>query len=1127
MHDIHALEGVFQDSCELDLTTSNSGIMLQFMFVVIKVILDGISGRISHVHARVVLGLLSGMIVMYYSLPMISCAQRIFQYFSPCMGVFGYGVDPIDLFSFHTLSSYLAVCAVVHCLLTGTVMHIHAYCLHITLEGGNVTHGTHRGARDTPSSTGTDGHPPDDNPTLIQNFQDSTSPFMSDTGTEWYIDSGANITSAYVNFQFGIKGHDITQAYLGDENGLELDVTEEGESDNASSTGSPPSLISASEDSRDGVNELRDAYRPDWPQWIRLEYYQRAWYGNERNAMDWLRVTNAHIRALRLDGQLEGFLEESDSDESYMGGLDRPMVERNFFHDRPVYDEPFGGLRGGARDGEDPLPAPHPESEEERNARLERELEEMRRSLLEMTSQKIRAQERLDAELKEKQEREQQIKVTVAAAKERVAQGRVTDPAREATQARSRSADDTRSPEFKSGQDLLKLKEALKSTPKPKDADFTPKDKEREGFGGPAVVRERGRRPEREDSEEGSPLVRPSLAMSDGQRFAEAEKAFRRVLEDQQKELKDVQAEVRRLTMGANEREKSPAFDPTSRNRKNAEFFTIDTPRDTTGAEDTLEPRKLEKKYRLSLSEKQAAGEEIPFDPSHDMSTLTVESVSKRSTPVAHPIFPKEIKGMKLPDALMEICLWEEKSASWMGTQSNAGNRIWKLIQRAVHDWLHQRYQRLGGREIAKWNYSKIWPGGKDGDALSVWASQQVYYIEKCLESDEALYIRYLEECQMRDLNPLQKIIAVYITVYLQYGVGSVDDLLQLATRLQNPKSFIDKLDGKHWRSGLMRWIALRTISGKILKQAFEMQEDLKPSVHRTARNLQSLVDFMLPKLHYSDEDDLKKLAKGSGIDTLHPTERGNEMLLQEILDMCIYSQAIFGYEIKKSEPPKKKANAGLEDTSGNDSGGKGGKGEKPKKETANLTAQQRSDNQRQRDHAVNAYISLRHPNKTFERKAITDEMLAAKKGGQAALAQEWSAHLTKVAEEKAKGKGKGKGTEWWQKASPSPKGKQKGAGKPKGSGKSGKGENHGICYYILRGETCPNGTNCRFLHELPKPSVANNAQGGAQSSGSEERFKRDCHRWVAEGVCPGKEAGTCKYQHHANRKGAGLPKEG
>ena len=110
------------------------------MFVVIKVILDGISCRISHVHARMVLGLLSGMIVMYYSLPMISCAQRIFQYFSPCMGVFGYGVDPIDLFSFHTLSSYLAVCAVVQCLLTGTVMHIHAYCLHITLEGGNVTH---------------------------------------------------------------------------------------------------------------------------------------------------------------------------------------------------------------------------------------------------------------------------------------------------------------------------------------------------------------------------------------------------------------------------------------------------------------------------------------------------------------------------------------------------------------------------------------------------------------------------------------------------------------------------------------------------------------------------------------------------------------------------------------------------------------------------------------------------------------------------------------------------------------------------------------------------------------------------------------------------------------------------
>ena len=147
MHDIHALEGVFQDSCELDLTTSNSGIMLQFSLSVIKVILDGISSRISHVHARVFLGLLSSMIVMYYSLPMISCAQRIFQYFSPCMGVFGYGVDPIDLFSFHTLSSYLAVCAVVQCLLTGTVMHIHAYCLHITLEGGNVTQQPGYGAR--------------------------------------------------------------------------------------------------------------------------------------------------------------------------------------------------------------------------------------------------------------------------------------------------------------------------------------------------------------------------------------------------------------------------------------------------------------------------------------------------------------------------------------------------------------------------------------------------------------------------------------------------------------------------------------------------------------------------------------------------------------------------------------------------------------------------------------------------------------------------------------------------------------------------------------------------------------------------------------------------------------------
>ena len=117
------------------------------MFVVIKVILDGIIYRISHVHAPMVLGLLSGMIVMYYSLPMISCAQRIFQYFSPCMGVFGFGVDPIDLFSLHTLSSYLAVCAVVHCLLTGIVMHIHACCVHITLESGNITHSIEAGAK--------------------------------------------------------------------------------------------------------------------------------------------------------------------------------------------------------------------------------------------------------------------------------------------------------------------------------------------------------------------------------------------------------------------------------------------------------------------------------------------------------------------------------------------------------------------------------------------------------------------------------------------------------------------------------------------------------------------------------------------------------------------------------------------------------------------------------------------------------------------------------------------------------------------------------------------------------------------------------------------------------------------
>ena len=234
---------------------------------------DWIVCRLSNIYAGSVL-ILSIMSALYYSLPTIFCEHRIFQIFQLRMGVFGLGVDPIDLtYTSQILFSYLAVCAVVHCLLTGIVMHIHAYCLHITLEGGNVTHGTHRGARDTPSSTGTDGHPPDDNPTLIQNFQDSSLWHHPFTRSEWYIDTGASTHLAHINLQFGIKGHDITQAYLGDENGLELDVTEEGESDNASSTGSPPSLISASEDSRDGVNELRDAYRPDWPQWIRLEYY--------------------------------------------------------------------------------------------------------------------------------------------------------------------------------------------------------------------------------------------------------------------------------------------------------------------------------------------------------------------------------------------------------------------------------------------------------------------------------------------------------------------------------------------------------------------------------------------------------------------------------------------------------------------------------------------------------------------------------------------------------------------------------------------------------------------------------------------------------------------------------------
>ena len=121
--------------------------MLQFLVVVINVSMDWISYRISHVSARVVLGLLSIMIALYNSLPMISCAQRIFQYFSPSMGVFGYGVAPIDLFLSQTLSSYLAVCAVVQCVLTVIVMHIHAYCLHITLEDGNVTQKKGYGAR--------------------------------------------------------------------------------------------------------------------------------------------------------------------------------------------------------------------------------------------------------------------------------------------------------------------------------------------------------------------------------------------------------------------------------------------------------------------------------------------------------------------------------------------------------------------------------------------------------------------------------------------------------------------------------------------------------------------------------------------------------------------------------------------------------------------------------------------------------------------------------------------------------------------------------------------------------------------------------------------------------------------
>ena len=118
---------------------------MQFPLVVVN-LWDWVIYRLSNVYAGFVL-VLSIMIALYFSLPTISCEHRIFQYFWPRMGVFGLGVDPIDLVSSQTLFSYLAVCVVVHCLLTGIVMHIHAYCLRITLESGNIEQETGCGAK--------------------------------------------------------------------------------------------------------------------------------------------------------------------------------------------------------------------------------------------------------------------------------------------------------------------------------------------------------------------------------------------------------------------------------------------------------------------------------------------------------------------------------------------------------------------------------------------------------------------------------------------------------------------------------------------------------------------------------------------------------------------------------------------------------------------------------------------------------------------------------------------------------------------------------------------------------------------------------------------------------------------
>ena len=118
---------------------------MQFPFVTIS-IFDWIVCRLSNIYAGSVL-ILSIICALYCSLPTIFCEHRIFQNFQLRMGMFGLGVDPIDLISSQMLFSYLAVCVVVQCLLTGIVMHIHAYCLRITLESGNIEQETGCGAK--------------------------------------------------------------------------------------------------------------------------------------------------------------------------------------------------------------------------------------------------------------------------------------------------------------------------------------------------------------------------------------------------------------------------------------------------------------------------------------------------------------------------------------------------------------------------------------------------------------------------------------------------------------------------------------------------------------------------------------------------------------------------------------------------------------------------------------------------------------------------------------------------------------------------------------------------------------------------------------------------------------------